>query len=55
MRACADPENIARGGPTLTTYFLFLREEDTNKYNYKQSIIGQPAKQHLNVATLACQ
>ena len=24
-KACADPESFARGGPTLTTFFLLMR------------------------------
>ena len=30
---CADPESLARGGPTLTTFFYEGREDPTNSTN----------------------
>ena len=42
MCPCADPEHFIREGPTLTT---FLEGRDNpNKYPYKWTIIGPPAK-----------
>ena len=60
--SCADPENFARGGPTLTTFsfllfvffvfFVFLSGFGGSKYHYKRAIIGPPAKRHLNGVSL---
>ena len=38
---------FCQGGPTLTTFFYWWGER-WSKYNYKQAIIGPPAKRHLN-------
>ena len=58
LYSCADPENFVRGGPTLTTFFLWLlllllfrklmRDERI------KVIIGPPAKRYLNGVSLAC-
>ena len=37
---CADPESFARGGPTLTTFFL-VDEGREDQYHYKRAIIGR--------------
>ena len=38
QEACADPERLVRGGPTLTTIFLVDGgwEDRNSKYHYKQ-------------------
>ena len=48
--ACADPESFVRGGPILTT--LFFLGEGGFKYHYKQTIVGPPAKRHINSVSL---
>ena len=53
VKPCADPESYARGGPTLTTFFLL--GEGGSKYHYKRTIIGQPVKRHLNGVSQAGQ
>ena len=55
--SCADSESFIRGGPTLTTFFLFsfLVNKGGSKYNYKRAIIGPPAKRRLNGVSLTCR
>ena len=46
--ACADPGMFARGGPTLTKFFLLqIMREGGSIYHLKWAIIGPPAKRHL--------
>ena len=50
---CAGSESFVRGGPTLTTLFLFDEGREWSKYHYKRAIIGPPAKHHINGVLLA--
>ena len=45
---CADPESVARGGPTWQRFFFQIPL-------YKRAIIGPPVKRHLNGDSLACR
>ena len=54
--SCADPESLARGGPT----FFYKGKDDPNSANsvppsvrQRNAIIGPPAKRHLNGVSLA--
>ena len=51
--SCADPESFARGGPTVTFFFLQIMRERGSKYHYEWAIIGRPAKCHINGVLLA--
>ena len=53
---CAEPESFVRGCPNLITFFFLSWWGDRgSKCHYKWTIIGQPAKRHLNGMSLACQ
>ena len=50
---CVDPESFARGDPTFFFSFFFsLMREEESKYHYSWSIIGPPARRHLNGVSL---
>ena len=51
---CPDPENFARGGPTVQRFFLKGGGGDQIPL-YKRAIIGPPVKRHLNGVSLACR
>ena len=41
---CVDPESFVREGPTLTTFFFSLMEEELSKYHYKRALFGYGPK-----------
>ena len=47
---CADPESFVWGGQLFSWW-----GEEGSKYHYQRSIIGPPAKRHLNGVSLACR
>ena len=59
---CADPENVVRGGRTLTSFFflggggggggLGYEGRSDPKCHYKRANICTPAKRHLNGVSL---
>ena len=51
----ARTQKVLSVGVQLWCFYLAWWGEERSKYHYKRTIIGPPAKRHLNGVSLACQ